>query len=316
MNPAFVNVERPATEGGVGTGKGGYWRVSDDVSSETLGIADGHGIADGQKTTSHRGRAKKPRTNARNTAAKNLGQQAPRYTQHPQQEFYTQQYQYTAQPHLHAPHATPAHALQSLAQGSPHPLPSRSFDRAPDNPVLRRSPRKTAPAVRQPAHETYNEETSHSPAFGQASSAYLATHTPAAYSASSSPMTAPATTHSQLSSPSARAVPATPATAVAASIWSSQRLGASPYTGLTLQPAESFVRGTATLPPKLPTPPSENSSTKAADRGMSALEAFASTALEEERYARAVQDRVGSKLTDLLLPLTPESPGITPPRPA
>lgn len=32
MNPAFVNVERPVTEGGVGTGKGGYWRVSEDVS--------------------------------------------------------------------------------------------------------------------------------------------------------------------------------------------------------------------------------------------------------------------------------------------
>lgn len=32
MNSAFVNVERPLSEGGMGTGKGGYWRVSEDVS--------------------------------------------------------------------------------------------------------------------------------------------------------------------------------------------------------------------------------------------------------------------------------------------
>ncbi|WOO85883.1 Forkhead box protein J3 [Vanrija pseudolonga] len=32
MNPAFVNVERPSAEGGLGTGKGGYWKVSDDPS--------------------------------------------------------------------------------------------------------------------------------------------------------------------------------------------------------------------------------------------------------------------------------------------
>ncbi|RSH80906.1 uncharacterized protein EHS24_008334 [Apiotrichum porosum] len=44
MNPAFINVERPLDEGGLGAiGKGGYWRVSED------------------STTSHRGRAKKQR---------------------------------------------------------------------------------------------------------------------------------------------------------------------------------------------------------------------------------------------------------------
>ncbi|BEI91924.1 uncharacterized protein CcaverHIS019_0407440 [Cutaneotrichosporon cavernicola] len=46
MNPAFVNVERPLSEGGLGTGKGGYWKVSEDT------------------TTSHRGRGKKPRLEA------------------------------------------------------------------------------------------------------------------------------------------------------------------------------------------------------------------------------------------------------------
>ncbi|GMK57296.1 hypothetical protein CspeluHIS016_0401300 [Cutaneotrichosporon spelunceum] len=30
MNPAFINVERPLSEGGLGTGKGGYWKVSEN----------------------------------------------------------------------------------------------------------------------------------------------------------------------------------------------------------------------------------------------------------------------------------------------
>lgn len=34
MNPAFENVERPISEGGMGTGKGGYWRVTDEVSTQ------------------------------------------------------------------------------------------------------------------------------------------------------------------------------------------------------------------------------------------------------------------------------------------
>ncbi|KAL1405540.1 hypothetical protein Q8F55_009178 [Vanrija albida] len=62
MNPAFVNVERPCAEGGFGTGKGGYWKVSDDA------------------TASHRGRAR------RSSAGEDEGvsqQQAPATTTAP-----------------------------------------------------------------------------------------------------------------------------------------------------------------------------------------------------------------------------------------
>lgn len=40
MNPAFVNVERQLSEGGLGTGKGGYWKVSEDVSVFRLNTVD------------------------------------------------------------------------------------------------------------------------------------------------------------------------------------------------------------------------------------------------------------------------------------
>lgn len=39
MNPAFINVERPLSEGGLGTGKGGYWKVSEDVSAQYTVLA-------------------------------------------------------------------------------------------------------------------------------------------------------------------------------------------------------------------------------------------------------------------------------------
>jgi hypothetical protein len=40
MNPAFVNIERPAHETGFCGGKGGYWRVSDDVSQYVCNLTD------------------------------------------------------------------------------------------------------------------------------------------------------------------------------------------------------------------------------------------------------------------------------------
>lgn len=79
------------------------------------------------------------------------------------------------------------------------------------------------------------------------------------------------------------------------------------------------MRGSADSPPKLPTPPSERGAPTAPGLGMfggdttpSPLEAFASTAIEEEKYARA---RGLPSIAALLGPLSPESLSVTPPHP-
>lgn len=283
MNPAFVNIERPVTEGGVGTGKGGYWRVSEDVSGFW-------GDADGQKTTSHRGRAKKPRRSVRRF--ENGAEYQQGYFQYPY-----------AQPQLHAPRPAPAHALQELAQRTPTtphaPYQQDDEPKRSKKPAKRRKNEPAPLALPSPAMPTPS--------------------LPAA-----TPLSAPAP---EVSSPAA------PATSLSASpapapTWSPLRPGYASYPGLTLQRAESFVRGRAESPPKLPTPPSERGGGERGAPSMggpggqnkglglggmevrmpSALEAFASTAIEEERYAR----RGLPSIAALLGPLSPESPGVTP----
>lgn len=118
-------------------------------------------------------------------------------------------------------------------------------------------------------------------------------------SINSSPMTAPVSHAAPASSLSATPVPQAPT-------WSPLRPSYASYPGLTLQRAESFVRGSADWPPKLPTPPSERGGVL----GPSPLEVFASTALEEEKYSR----RGLPGIATLLAPLSPESPSVTPPQ--
>ncbi|KLT44249.1 hypothetical protein CC85DRAFT_24592 [Cutaneotrichosporon oleaginosum] len=122
MNPAFVNIERPLSEGGLGTGKGGYWKVSEDTKM------------------SHRGRGKKPRLEspADSRSARDLRSptcfptsNAPQMQTYPPRPLVHPQTSFNPYPTYAHPSHT-AFAPPSHHPGGPIPYPIRAAPAFPD----------------------------------------------------------------------------------------------------------------------------------------------------------------------------------------
>lgn len=343
MNPAFVNVERPAAEG-VGAGKGGYWRVSEDVC---FGV---NRIADEQKTTSHRGRAKKPRggtrSSTRNGNAHYLASMQSEFMSSPtQHEFYSSLRHARAsyvQPHTRHAAFTQAIPPGPFANKMQPPLPNDhrhgygfatpapppidgaagggpKAGRTTQLPARRQPPRAKKTRLAEPAAGEVDEAEVIAPQTMEVEPVAGISHvpsTPASAPAFSQPSSSRSSLHSAPSGllandPSVSSGP-TPATE-----W---RAPPSPspvrYPGLTLQRQESFVRGSGPSrdsPGKLPTPPSERSTLRSGGESVYGLSEHFSNSMRAER------DHQPPKLPGiaaLLGPLSPSSSlSVTPPHP-